>query len=301
MKISVPEDLDGERADRVVAVRAGLSRSASRDLIGAGRAMVDGRPIEPKTRLAAGSVIEVEIPAPPPPLRPEGVPFGVVYEDEHLAVVDKPPGIVVHPGAGHQGGTLAAGILERWPRVRGVGDDDRWGIVHRLDRDTSGLLVIALDRAALEGLSALLRRREIERAYLALVSGEPPARTGTIEAPIGRDPQRSSRFRIDPDGRHARTHYRLIRMWPAGPTSLLEVRLETGRTHQIRVHMASVGLPIYADGVYGRRVAGHRLWLHSVRLRFSHPITGEAIEAESAIPDDLQEVLDGLDAAGRDA
>lgn len=286
----VPEDLAGERADRILAVLGDLSRSEARSLIEEGAATFDGSPARPSDRIGAGALLDVEIPAPPPPLAPEPVPFEVRFEDEHLAVVDKPWGVTVHPGAGRRSGTLAAGILDRWPQVRGVGADDRWGIVHRLDRETSGLLVVGLTRDAHAGLADLIRRRAVERIYLALVHGSLVAPTGTVDAPLGRDPRHPTRFRVQRDGRPSRTHYAVER--DLGEHTLLRVTLETGRTHQIRAHMASIGHPVLGDSVYGRPDDAPRLWLHAHRLRFTHPITGAEIEVTSPLPGVLAATLE---------
>jgi 23S rRNA pseudouridine1911/1915/1917 synthase len=293
MRASVPPDLDGERLDLVVARLGGLTRAIARDLTSGGAVTVDGIVAAGRHRVAAGAVVEFAAPPPPVGLEAEVVPFTVRFEDEHLAVVDKPAGVVVHPGAGRGRGTLAAGILERWPRVRGVGAEDRWGIVHRLDRDTSGLLVVALDRPAYEGLREAIRAREVSRRYLALVHGAPKAPTGTIDAPIGRDPARPTRMRVQAGGRQATTHFRVERSWPG--FTLLEVTLETGRTHQIRVHLASIGLPVAGDRVYGRTAGSPRVFLHACRLGFTHPVTGEPIDVVSPLPDDLAKVVADLD------
>jgi 23S rRNA pseudouridine1911/1915/1917 synthase len=294
MRETVPPDLGGERADLVVARLAGVSRSVARRLVDEGAARAGGVAMRPGERLPAGTVVEIDALPEQPVLEPEPVAFSVRYEDEHLAVIDKPAGVVVHPGAGVALGTLAAGVLHRWPGVRGVGDENRWGIVHRLDRDTSGLMVVALDDEALRGLRAAIKARRVERIYLALVTGIPAAPTGTIEAPLGRDPRRPSRFRVDAAGRSARTHFRRLVAWPAHGLALLEVRLETGRTHQIRVHAAAIDAPVYGDPVYGRAVPGRRIWLHATRLGFDHPVTGARVEVESRPPTDLAEVLTGL-------
>jgi 23S rRNA pseudouridine1911/1915/1917 synthase len=206
-----------------------------------------------------------------------------------VAVVDKPFGVVTHPGAGETGPTLAAGVLHRWPAVRGVGEADRWGIVHRLDRDTSGLLVIALDAAAESGLRQAIREHRVVREYLALVHGAPATPTGTIDAPIARDPTRPTRMRLDPTGRPAVTHYRVERSFAA--FTLLRVTLETGRTHQIRVHLAAIGLPVAGDRVYGRVAGAPRLFLHAARLELDHPVTGVRVVANSPLPSDLAAVL----------
>ncbi len=220
------------------------------------------------------------------------VPFSVVHEDDDVAVLDKPAGVVVHPGAGRTTGTLAAGILARWPQVEGVGQAGRWGIVHRLDRETSGLLVVALNESAYRGLTGALAARRVERVYWAGVRGLVASETGTIDAPIRRDPQRPIRMAVHRSGRPARTHYR--RLGAVGTTDqLLEVVLETGRTHQIRVHLARIGHPILGDRLYGWRGSGwaDRIWLHARRLSFEHPITGIRIVQESDLPEDLRVTL----------
>jgi 23S rRNA pseudouridine1911/1915/1917 synthase len=290
MKAPVPADLDGERADLVVARLAGIARAPARRLVEEGAALVDGVAVAPSSRLAAGAVVEVEVPEPGPLLVPEDVPFAVRYEDGDVAVVDKPAGVVVHPGAGRAGGTLAAGLLRRWPSLEGVGQPDRWGIVHRLDRDTSGLLVVGLTAASHAALQQAVKDRAVERSYLALVHGRPPAATGTIDAALDRDPSRTGRFVVSRTGREARTHYRRVASW--AEVSLLDVRLETGRTHQIRVHLASVGMPVAGDPLYGRPGGpSPRLFLHATRLAFVHPVTGDRIEVESPLPDDLAGVV----------
>jgi 23S rRNA pseudouridine1911/1915/1917 synthase len=234
-------------------------------------------------------------PAPEASLEPEPVPFEVLYEDGFLAVIDKPAGIVVHAGAGRRRGTLAAGLLHRWPEVEGVGDEGRWGIVHRLDRETSGALVVALERRTHERLRRALSRREITREYVALVHGADAAPSGTIDAPLGRDSRRPTRFRVDRGGRPARTHYSRTAAWAIPDLALLSVRLETGRTHQIRVHMASIGHPVAGDPMYGRGGDGMPgLLLHSARIRFVHPFAGTEVDVAAPVPARLTEVLAGL-------
>lgn len=294
---AVPASLDGERADKVVAVLGDMSRSVARSLVDAGTVEADGVIVSAKDRLAAGTAILFP-PAPEaPPLEAEEVDFGVVHVDEHLIVVDKPPGLVVHPGAGRATGTLAAGLLGRFPEVEGVGQEGRWGIVHRLDRDTSGLVVVARSAPAYEQLTAAMRRRRIERTYLAGVNGCFSIPRGTVDAPIGRDPVRPMRRALLPEGRHAVTHYRMIRQWETPQVALVEVRLETGRTHQIRVHMAGIHHPVLGDRTYGRRdpIRVPRMFLHATRLDLSHPITGLAMTFESPLPGDLAAVVEELD------
>ncbi|MBI5157451.1 MAG: RluA family pseudouridine synthase [Acidimicrobiia bacterium] len=267
-----------------------MSRDAARSLIVAGGVVCNGSAVTtPRAAVAAGAVLEFEPPSGAVPLEPEDVAFDVVYEDAHVAVVSKPAGVVTHPGAGETGATLAAGILHRWPSVRGVGSEQRWGIVHRLDRDTSGLLAVALTPEAERGLRAAIKARRVSREYLALVHGTPATPTGTIDAPIARDPTRPTRMRIDPSGRGAVTHFRVEET--LGAMTLLRVTLETGRTHQIRVHLAAIGLPIAGDRVYGKAVGSPRVFLHAARLVFEHPVTGAPIEATSALPPDLAAAL----------
>jgi 23S rRNA pseudouridine1911/1915/1917 synthase len=293
--LEVPRDLAGERADKALAAMAGISRSLARRLLEEGAATVDGARMSPRRSLTSGQILTVEIPAPSPALVPEEVPFIVRYEDSHLVVVDKPSGVVVHPGAGRAGGTLAAGVLQRWPQVRGVGEENRWGIVHRLDRDTSGLLVIALTHEAWSTLRRAIAGHLVERTYLALVHGEPASAAGTIDAPLGRSSRRRGLVQLAPGGRPARTHYRCLARWPGPRLALLEVTLETGRTHQIRVHLGSIGHPVVGDPVYGRGDAlAPRLFLHAARLRFTHPVTGEPLEVESPLPPDLEEARRAL-------
>lgn len=294
MKAVVPPDLDGRRADLIVARLAGVSRAAARRIVEAGEALVDGRVPGVRDAVAAGSIVEMELTPAQETFTAEPVPFEVRYEDEYLAVVDKPSGIVVHPGAGRQRGTLAAGLLHRWPRIEGVGEPDRWGIVHRLDRETSGLLVVALDRRTLTALQRAIAGRHVQRSYLAAVLGHAEAATGTIDAPLDRDPDRPGRVAVVRGGRPARTPYAVLAAWRSG-VSLLELRLETGRTHQIRVHLATIGLPVVGDGRYGRPAGpATRLFLHACRLRFDHPITGADIDVASPLPEDLRAVVESL-------
>jgi 23S rRNA pseudouridine1911/1915/1917 synthase len=216
-------------------------------------------------------------------------PFTISYEDEHLIVIDKGPGVVVHPARGHRENTLAQLLA---PLLAGGGEPERAGIVHRLDRDTSGLLVVSRSEEAHRRLQAALAARLIEREYLALVEGRPPARTGTIEAPIGRDPRVRTRMAVDGSGaREARTHFTLERA--LAEASLLRLRLETGRTHQIRVHLQAIGHPVSGDPDYGTpgRFGLERQFLHATRLAFEHPITGRPIDVDSPLPADLQAAL----------
>jgi 23S rRNA pseudouridine1911/1915/1917 synthase len=252
--------------------------------------LVDGVARPKSHRLAPGEEVRVELPQPEPEpaSEPEPPGLGIAWEDEHLLVVDKPAGVVVHPGAGRKRGTLAGAL-----RGRGTagGPEERAGIVHRLDRDTSGLLVVARSEEAFNRLQGLVRRRALEREYLALVRGRPRSRRGRIEAPIGRDRQDPKRQSLDTaTPRDAVTHFELQELLPEH--SLLRVSLETGRTHQIRVHLSAIGLPVLGDRVYGVPGLGlERQFLHASRLAFPHPITGEAVDVTSELPADLQEAL----------
>ena len=281
---------DAERLDRAVAGRSEVgSRSLAERLIAEGAVLVDGAVRSKSHRLEGGEEILVELPAEAAPLEPEEMDLRIVWEDEHLLVVDKPAGVVVHPGTGHASGTLVHGLLVH---DAAGGDEDRPGIVHRLDRDTSGLLVVARSDEAHSRLQELIRRRRVERRYLALVKGTPRSRTGRIEAPIGRDRLDKSRHSLDtPTPREAVTHFEVLEL--LGPRALLELRLETGRTHQIRVHLEALELLISGDPVYGSAgdLGLERQFLHAAGLAFDHPFTGERIDAESPLPDDLADAL----------
>jgi 23S rRNA pseudouridine1911/1915/1917 synthase len=284
----VPPEAAGERLDRFLAAHLG-SRAAAERAVEAG-VLVDGTARPKSFRLAGGERVEAPEEAPPPELPPPAEPR-IVWEDEHLLVVDKPAGLVVHPGAGRASGTLVQALAGK---VAG-GEEGRPGIVHRLDRDTSGLLVVARSDEAHRRLQALVRRRALERTYLALVQGRPQSRTGRIEAAIGRDRREPTRVSLDTDTpRDAVTHFEVERLWPG--YALLRVRLETGRMHQIRVHLAAVDLPIVGDPVYG--VPDPRLgrqFLHASELAFPHPFTGDRVDTRSALPPELAAYLEELD------
>ena len=291
MKQRVPESAAGERLDRYLASLPDVgSRGVAERLLAAGEVRVNGRELAKSHRLAGGEQVEFE----PPErgeatLEPEPMDLRIAYEDEHLVVVDKPAGLVVHPAPGHATGTLVHGLLAR--DIAG-GDADRPGIVHRLDRDTSGLMVVARTEESHKRLQNLVRRRALERHYAALVVGKPRSRRGTIEAPIGRDRRDPMRHSLDTDTpRDAVTHFELVELLPR--YSLLDVRLETGRTHQIRVHLAAIDLPVAGDHLYGRaRELGlEHQFLHAGRLAFPHPFTNERVETESPLPSDLARAL----------
>jgi 23S rRNA pseudouridine1911/1915/1917 synthase len=279
---------EGERLDAFLAAPLG-SRARAQRLIDAGAVLVDGRRAPKRHRLRAGAVVSVEEPEAPPAADIPEASFTIAYRDEHLLVVDKPPGVVVHPARGHRAGTLAQALSGI---AAGGEDAARAGIVHRLDRDTSGLMVVARSEAAHRALRAALQARAITREYLVLVEGRPPARTGTIDAPLGRDRRVRTRMSTDTDTpRSAITHFELERALPR--TTLLRVRLETGRTHQIRAHLQAIAHPVVGDPEYGTagRLGLERQFLHATRLAFAHPITGEAVDVSSPLPDDLRAAL----------
>ena len=265
------------------------SRAAAERLLDEGGVVVDGERRPKSHRLEGGEEVELTVPEPASSaLEHEDVPLRIAYEDEHVLVVDKPAGVVVHPSPGHASGTLVHGLVGL---AVGGEDEERPGIVHRLDRDTSGLLVVARTDEAFERLQELVRERALERRYKALVRGRPRSWTGRIEAPIGRDRREPTRHSLDTDTpREAVTHFEVEEL--LGRNALLDVRLETGRTHQIRVHLAAIGLPVVGDAVYG--VPDEELkrqFLHAWRLAFPHPVTGEPVEVESPLPPELQAAL----------
>ncbi len=289
--VVVPDTLAGERVDRALALLTGWSRREVRDLVEAGAVLVNDAPTGRSAKLAAGDRLDwTGAPEPPgPPAAQPGVPVTVVYEDADLVVVDKPPGLVVHPGSGHPDGTLVNGLLARYD-LAGVGEPGRPGIVHRLDRETSGLLVVARTPRAYDALVAMLSAHEVEREYVAVVVGSVDASTGTVDAPIGRSPRTPTKMAVRTGGRPARTHYDVVERF--GDTTLLDVRLETGRTHQIRVHLAAIGHPVLGDPVYGRSDPRcTRPFLHAAALAFAHPVSGEPLRFTAPLPPDLQSTL----------
>lgn len=292
----VPDSLADTRVDKAIAGILGVSRAAARHLVDEG-VFIDGRAADPSDRVAGGSVLTVPNLAEKPRLAAESVEFDVVYEDADMIVVDKPAGLVVHPGAGRVSGTLAGGLLHRYPELEGVGVAGRWGVVHRLDKDTSGLLLVARTDESYRTLTYRLRRRQVTRVYITLVHGVLGSPTGTIDAPIGRDQAQPMRRALSVDGKPARTHYEIITTFPEADCSLVRVRLETGRTHQIRVHFASIGHPVVGDSLYGRRprrATSPRMFLHATELSLAHPSTDEPITLSSPLPTDLQSVIDQL-------
>ena len=289
MELRATPDDEGTRLDAFLAGPLG-SRARAQRLIAAGAVLVDGEPAPKRHLVTAGQLVTVDEPEEAPAADLPDAPYAVPYADEHLLVVDKPAGVVVHPARGHRAGTLAQALAG----VAAGGEDAaRAGIVHRLDRDTSGLLVVARSEEAHRALRAALQARAITREYLVLVEGRPPARTGTIDAPVGRDRRVRMRMSTDTDvPREAVTHFEIERALPR--TTLLRVRLETGRTHQIRAHMQAIGHPVVGDPEYGTpgRLGLERQFLHATRLAFAHPVTGEPVDVSSLLPPDLQAALD---------
>ena len=304
---AVAESQAGERLDAHVAGRAGdLSRSRAAALIEAGDVTVNGRLARKSATVQAGDVVRLRVPAATAStVEPEDIPLRIVHQDEDLAVIEKPAGLVVHPAPGHRSGTLVNALLHHMDDLSGIGGVRRPGIVHRLDKDTSGLMLVAKNDEAHRALSDALKRREIRRAYLAAAWGHIEEERMTVDAPLGRSRTDRQRMAVSEGGRRAVTHFRRLERWVAA--DLLEARLESGRTHQIRVHLLSIGHPVVGDRTYGggaaRGVSGpQRAWaaelerrtarqfLHAWRLRFMHPRTGARLEFRSPLPEDLAAV-----------
>jgi 23S rRNA pseudouridine1911/1915/1917 synthase len=296
---TIPPALVGERLDRIVALLLDVSRSVASAVIEAGGVVVDGDPSPSgKIRLVEGQVVVVDpdtVPVDEPPQADPTVEFGVIHQDDAIVVIDKPAGLVVHPGAGNDTGTLANGLLARYPEMVDVGERIRPGIVHRLDAGSSGLLVAARTQQAADALIEQFADHSATRAYLALVWGHPDAPHGVIDAPIGRSRRDPLRMAVVADGRWSRTEYRVLdRFDSPAELSLLECRLETGRTHQIRVHLSSINHPLVGDPTYGQRrpkLQVERPFLHAAELSFVHPTTGEQVTYRSELAADLAERL----------
>lgn len=290
----------GKRLDKVVGDRVPeLSRTQGQRLIDAGHVTVDGHPRKPAYRVEPGEEVTVQLPVeePHPSLTPEQIPLDIVYDDEHMLVVNKPAGLVVHPGPGHPDGTLVNALLYHYPSIEDVGPPGRVGIVHRLDRETSGVLVVAKNQAALESLQALFKNREVEKAYLALVNGRVEPGEGIIEVPIGRDPTDRQKMAALSGGKYSRTRFRVVRRYRRH--TLLEAHPYTGRTHQVRVHLSWLGYPVVGDTIYGRRrqpLLKGRHFLHASELTFSHPFTNQKMTFRAPMPEDLEDVLRPLGA-----
>ncbi|MBV9448475.1 MAG: RluA family pseudouridine synthase [Streptosporangiaceae bacterium] len=298
-EVLVPEGLDGERLDAALARMFGLSRSRAAELIGDGQVLLGGRAAAKSDRVLAGDFLEVTLPAPrsaPVPRAVDGL--DVLYEDDDIIVVDKPRGVAAHPTPGWTGPTVIGGLLAAGHRVATSGAAERQGIVHRLDANTTGVMVVAKSERAYSFLKRAFRERTVDKVYHALVQGHPDPLRGTVDAPIGRHPSGDGRFAVVSDGRPSVTHYDTLEAFRAA--SLVSVHLETGRTHQIRVHMAAIRHPCCGDLLYGADpvLAAHlgltRQWLHAVELSFAHPADARQVTFTSPYPDDLAHALDIL-------
>jgi len=298
----IPSALDGERLDRVVSLLCDLTRREAAALVAAGGVRVGGRAVTLRSsRVAQGDDLEVDRPPPTVPFRPwaqDDVEVPVVHVDDHVVVVDKPAGVVVHPGAGQSSGTLVNGLLAAFPEIAHVGAPERPGIVHRIDKGTSGLLVVARTQRAYDSLVEQLSARSVERRYLALVWGRFDSAAGAVDAPVGRGSGNPTRMAVSAGGRPARTSYRVLQLFthPAKAT-LVACRLETGRTHQVRVHLAAIGHPVVGDDRYGGArpsIDPGRPFLHASQLGFDHPVSGERLRFASALPPELEKVLGSL-------
>jgi len=296
--LTVPDGLAGERVDAAMAQLFGLSRTRAADLIAAGHVELDGAAVAKSDRVLPGAVLDVRIPVQVDPLevRPEVVEgIRIIHDDDAIVVIDKPVGVAVHPSPGWSGPTVVGHLAGAGFRISTSGASERQGIVQRLDVGTSGVMVICKSEHAYSVLKNAFRHRTVDKVYHALVQGHPDPLEGTIDAPIGRHPKSDWKFAVMADGRHSVTHYETLEAHRFA--SLLEVHLETGRTHQIRVHMAALKHPCVGDLTYGadpslaKRVGLERQWLHAMRLGFEHPDTGEHVEYESTYPDDLEHAL----------
>ncbi|HHN93381.1 MAG TPA: RluA family pseudouridine synthase [Anaerolineae bacterium] len=294
--VVAPEEAE-ERLDRVLTAHApDLSRAQAQRLIKDGAVTVNERGSKPSYRVQPGDRVTAQIPhALPAPPAPEPIPLKIIYEDSFLLVVDKPAGMVVHPALGHATGTLVNALLARYPSIAEVGGAERAGIVHRLDKDTSGLLLVAKDEETRAALQRQFKRRQVSKTYLALVEDLVQPQEGIIEAPIGRDKRQRKKMAVVSTGRPARTAYRVVEYFREH--TLLEVRPHTGRTHQVRVHLAWLGYPVVGDAVYGRRrqrLLTDRHFLHAARLEFTHPASGEKVAFEAPLPRQLAALLKRL-------
>jgi 23S rRNA pseudouridine1911/1915/1917 synthase len=309
LQVVVPESARAERADKMLArLYPELSRSRWQKLFQAGRVWQEDRVLAQKNKLRAGDVVDFSLPPIEPlELRPVDMGLEVIFEDEHVLVINKRPGVVVHPGAGTGEDTLVHGILHHCRgKLSGIGGKERPGIVHRLDKETSGVLIVAKSDAAFQGLAEQFASRSIEKFYTAIVRGVLAEDAGQVEEPIGRHPVHRVRMTCRKEGRHALTDYRVTRSW-GSLASMLELQIHTGRTHQIRVHMKHLGNPVLGDLLYGYKsrvtVSGQpvelpevpRIMLHAARLHFIHPVTGDPMQLESPLPDDMENVTAALD------
>ncbi|MFC1974624.1 RluA family pseudouridine synthase [Chloroflexota bacterium] len=285
-------DRPGARLDKSVGERyPELSRTYAQRLIADGCITVNGRVAKAGLKLNIGDKVDIVIPpTPPSPLSPEAIPLNIIYEDDDLLVIDKPAGLTVHPAPGHPGHTLVNAVLSHFPHLADIGDSLRPGIVHRLDKDTSGVMLVAKNRMAQANLADQFKSHSVVKAYLVLVKGHLTPERGIIEAEIGRDPRNRKRMAVVTRGREARTEYQVIKY--IGDYTLLEVSMATGRTHQIRVHLSAIGYPVVGDATYGvKSTYLSRQFLHACRLGFKLPSTGEYVEFKSELPPDLEQAL----------
>ena len=283
------------RLDQYLAgLDTGMTRSRLSRLIVEGQVLVNGGPAKPSHKVRAGDRISLSVPPPrPSTVGPQEIPVTVVYQDASVVVIDKPAGLAVHPGPGHPDMTLVNALLAMCPDIQGIGGEIRPGIVHRLDKDTSGLMMVAKTHQAHNDLSSQIKSRQVTKGYLALVEGTPKQLHGKVDAPVGRHPRRRTRMAVVVGGKEARTNYKVIHQ--VAGYSLLEIYLETGRTHQIRVHMAYLGHPLLGDTTYGRSSSlVNRHFLHAFHLGFKHPVNGESLEFKIDLPSDLTPVLDAI-------
>ncbi|MCY3916126.1 MAG: RluA family pseudouridine synthase [Chloroflexi bacterium] len=299
-RLTFVADAPNERLDKfLLAHLDGFSRAQAQRLIREGCVLVDGAAQKTGYKLKGGERITVQIPPrAETSVEPEDIPLEIVYEDEHLAVIDKLAGMVVHPGAGNESGTLVNALLARYPELADMMDDpevgERLGIAHRLDRGTSGLIVTAREKAALLALMAQFRTRRVDKVYLALLEKRPASNRGTVDAPIARDPRQRKRMAVRREGRSAQTEFEVLDDDFQGDRALVRLKLLTGRTHQIRAHMAFIGCPVVGDAVYGyrkQRVKMKRQFLHAHELAFDHPASGERLAFVSELPDALVDVM----------
>ena len=287
--------VDESRLDQYLAKQdTGLTRSQLQKLISEGQVLVNGSVAKPSNKVRAGDQVKLSVPPPrPTQLVAQDIPVTVVYQDENLVVIDKPAGLAVHPGPGHPDQTLVNALLAMCPDIQGIGGEIRPGIVHRLDKDTSGLMMVAKTHQAHIELSAQIKARQVTKGYLALVEGAPAPLQGKVDAPVGRHPRRRTRMAVVVGGKEARTSYKVKEQFQGH--SLLELYLETGRTHQIRVHLAHIGHPLVGDTVYGKASPlVERHFLHAFHLGFKHPVTGEPLEFQTGLPSDLAAAVDAL-------
>jgi 23S rRNA pseudouridine1911/1915/1917 synthase len=302
--LPVPDGLDGERVDAALSRMFGLSRTKAAELAAEGRVAIDGEAVGKSDRVRGGAWLEVELPAPPVPVAdvaPEPVPgLRIVYDDAHIVVVDKPVGVAAHPSPGWLGPTVVGGLAAAGYRISTSGAAERQGVVHRLDVGTSGLMVVAKSELAYSVLKQAFRERTVDKRYHALVQGHPDPMSGTVDAPIDRHPKYDYKWAVVVGGKDSVTHYDTIEAYRHA--TLLDIKLETGRTHQIRVHMSALRHPCVGDLTYGadpkmaQRLGLTRQWLHAVRLSFEHPASGDWVEFTSPYPDDLQHALDLVEA-----